>query len=92
MYRLPFVECLMFGALISATDPVTVLSIFQVMLHSSSVVSSTFMSPLASTILEYIMFIFVELKPCGNYWASGTVQVIKISSSDGNPSMAIPFC
>lgn len=31
IYRLPFVECLMFGALISATDPVTVLSIFQVM-------------------------------------------------------------
>lgn len=30
MYKLPFVECLMFGALISATDPVTVLSIFQV--------------------------------------------------------------
>lgn len=30
MYELPFVECLMFGALISATDPVTVLSIFQV--------------------------------------------------------------
>ncbi|KAF5742807.1 Na+/H+ antiporter 6 isoform 2 [Tripterygium wilfordii] len=29
MYRLPFFECLMFGALISATDPVTVLSIFQ---------------------------------------------------------------
>nr|WFD52750.1 NHX4 [Nitraria sibirica] len=29
MYRLPFLECLMFGALISATDPVTVLSIFQ---------------------------------------------------------------
>ncbi|KAJ3707435.1 hypothetical protein LUZ61_011140 [Rhynchospora tenuis] len=27
--RLPLVECLMFGALISATDPVTVLSIFQ---------------------------------------------------------------
>ncbi|KAM7279523.1 hypothetical protein ACFE04_006657 [Oxalis oulophora] len=29
MYELPFVECLMFGALISATDPVTVLGIFQ---------------------------------------------------------------
>ncbi|KAJ0681973.1 putative cation/H+ exchanger, cation/H+ exchanger, CPA1 family [Helianthus annuus] len=29
MYRLPLVECLMFGALISATDPVTVLSIFR---------------------------------------------------------------
>eukprot|EP00268_Persea_americana_P037042 TRINITY_DN3663_c0_g1_i1.p1 TRINITY_DN3663_c0_g1~~TRINITY_DN3663_c0_g1_i1.p1 ORF type:complete len:529 (-),score=66.59 TRINITY_DN3663_c0_g1_i1:501-2087(-) len=29
MYKLPFVECLTFGALISATDPVTVLSIFQ---------------------------------------------------------------
>ncbi|KAL0443093.1 UNVERIFIED_CONTAM: Sodium/hydrogen exchanger 6 [Sesamum latifolium] len=29
IYKLPFVECLMFGALISATDPVTVLSIFQ---------------------------------------------------------------
>ncbi|MED6131193.1 Sodium/hydrogen exchanger 6 [Stylosanthes scabra] len=29
VYGLPFVECLMFGALISATDPVTVLSIFQ---------------------------------------------------------------
>ncbi|XP_054777138.1 sodium/hydrogen exchanger 6-like [Prosopis cineraria] len=29
MYKLPFVECIMFGALISATDPVTVLSIFQ---------------------------------------------------------------
>ncbi|KAJ6800391.1 sodium/hydrogen exchanger 6-like [Iris pallida] len=28
-YKLPLVECLMFGALISATDPVTVLSIFQ---------------------------------------------------------------
>ncbi|KAG0498324.1 hypothetical protein HPP92_003015, partial [Vanilla planifolia] len=29
MYRLPLVECMMFGSLISATDPVTVLSIFQ---------------------------------------------------------------
>ncbi|KAM3274673.1 hypothetical protein ACQJBY_043605 [Aegilops geniculata] len=29
MYKLPLLECLMFGALISATDPVTVLSIFQ---------------------------------------------------------------
>nr|ASM90207.1 Na+/H+ exchanger 6 [Sesuvium portulacastrum] len=29
MYKLPFVECLMFGALISSTDPVTVLAIFQ---------------------------------------------------------------
>ncbi|KAL6656230.1 hypothetical protein ACP70R_007056 [Stipagrostis hirtigluma subsp. patula] len=29
IYRLPLVECMMFGALISATDPVTVLSIFQ---------------------------------------------------------------
>ncbi|KAL6546918.1 Sodium/hydrogen exchanger 6 [Orobanche minor] len=29
IYKLPFLECLMFGALISATDPVTVLSIFQ---------------------------------------------------------------
>uniref|UniRef100_J3NCT2 Cation/H+ exchanger transmembrane domain-containing protein n=1 Tax=Oryza brachyantha TaxID=4533 RepID=J3NCT2_ORYBR len=29
MCKLPFVECLMFGALISATDHVTVLSIFQ---------------------------------------------------------------
>ncbi|XP_065028372.1 sodium/hydrogen exchanger 6-like isoform X2 [Musa acuminata AAA Group] len=29
MYKLPLVECLMFGALVSATDPVTVLSIFQ---------------------------------------------------------------
>lgn len=37
MYRLPFVECLMFGALISATDPVTVLSIFQVISFSDSV-------------------------------------------------------
>ncbi|VAI18863.1 unnamed protein product [Triticum turgidum subsp. durum] len=27
--RLPLVECMMFGALVSATDPVTVLSIFQ---------------------------------------------------------------
>ncbi|XP_010539551.1 PREDICTED: sodium/hydrogen exchanger 6 isoform X2 [Tarenaya hassleriana] len=29
IYKLPLVECLMFGSLISATDPVTVLSIFQ---------------------------------------------------------------
>ncbi|GAB2275270.1 Sodium/hydrogen exchanger 6 [Dionaea muscipula] len=29
VYRLPFVECMMFGALISSTDPVTVLAIFQ---------------------------------------------------------------
>ncbi|XP_031476735.1 sodium/hydrogen exchanger 6-like [Nymphaea colorata] len=29
MYKLPFVESMMFGSLISATDPVTVLSIFQ---------------------------------------------------------------
>ncbi|KAL0906352.1 hypothetical protein M5K25_024840 [Dendrobium thyrsiflorum] len=29
MYRLPLIECMMFGSLISATDPVTVLSIFQ---------------------------------------------------------------
>ncbi|KAJ0799014.1 putative cation/H+ exchanger, cation/H+ exchanger, CPA1 family [Helianthus annuus] len=36
MYRLPLVECLMFGALISATDPVTVLFIFQVLLIGGS--------------------------------------------------------
>jgi hypothetical protein len=30
MYRLPFQESVMFGALISATDPVSVLAIFQV--------------------------------------------------------------
>lgn len=29
MFRLPFQECMMFGALISATDPVTILAIFQ---------------------------------------------------------------
>uniref|UniRef100_A0A0D9X9E3 Cation/H+ exchanger transmembrane domain-containing protein n=1 Tax=Leersia perrieri TaxID=77586 RepID=A0A0D9X9E3_9ORYZ len=29
VYRLPLVECMMFGALVSATDPVTILSIFQ---------------------------------------------------------------
>lgn len=29
MYRLPFLESLVFGAIISATDPVTVLAIFQ---------------------------------------------------------------
>ncbi|TVU05299.1 hypothetical protein EJB05_48457, partial [Eragrostis curvula] len=29
VYRLPLVECMMFGALVSATDPVTVLTIFQ---------------------------------------------------------------
>ncbi|EAZ09526.1 hypothetical protein OsI_31802 [Oryza sativa Indica Group] len=29
VYKLPLVECMMFGALVSATDPVTVLSIFQ---------------------------------------------------------------
>ncbi|XP_019199706.1 PREDICTED: sodium/hydrogen exchanger 6-like isoform X2 [Ipomoea nil] len=29
IYKLPFLECLKFGSLISATDPVTVLSIFQ---------------------------------------------------------------
>ncbi|KAK9676462.1 hypothetical protein RND81_11G078900 [Saponaria officinalis] len=29
MYRLPFIECMMFGALISSTDPITVLAIFQ---------------------------------------------------------------
>lgn len=36
MYKLPLVECLMFGALVSATDPVTVLSIFQVFYIFSS--------------------------------------------------------
>lgn len=29
VYRMPLVECMMFGVLVSATDPVTVLSIFQ---------------------------------------------------------------
>ncbi|XP_044960547.1 sodium/hydrogen exchanger 6-like [Hordeum vulgare subsp. vulgare] len=29
VYKMPLVECMMFGALVSATDPVTVLSIFQ---------------------------------------------------------------
>nr|ALR87234.1 antiporter NHX2 [Mesembryanthemum crystallinum] len=29
MYKLPLIECMMFGALISSTDPVTVLAIFQ---------------------------------------------------------------
>ncbi|XP_062191944.1 sodium/hydrogen exchanger 6-like isoform X3 [Phragmites australis] len=29
VYKLPLVECMMFGALVSATDPVTVLAIFQ---------------------------------------------------------------
>nr|CAB3457389.1 unnamed protein product [Digitaria exilis] len=35
IYRLPLVECMMFGALVSATDPVTVLSIFQVFATTS---------------------------------------------------------
>jgi sodium/hydrogen exchanger 8 len=35
IYKLPLVECMMFGALVSATDPVTVLSIFQVYAISS---------------------------------------------------------
>ena len=35
IYRLPLVECMMFGALVSATDPVTVLSIFQVFATAS---------------------------------------------------------
>jgi sodium/hydrogen exchanger 8 len=29
MYRLPFLESILFGALISATDPVSVLAVFQ---------------------------------------------------------------
>ncbi|KAM0901911.1 hypothetical protein ACQ4PT_019641 [Festuca glaucescens] len=29
VYRMPLIESMMFGALVSATDPVTVLSIFQ---------------------------------------------------------------
>uniref|UniRef100_A0A803LRW2 Sodium/hydrogen exchanger n=1 Tax=Chenopodium quinoa TaxID=63459 RepID=A0A803LRW2_CHEQI len=29
IYKLPFVECMMFGALITSTDPITVLAIFQ---------------------------------------------------------------
>jgi hypothetical protein len=31
MYRLPFLESILFGALISATDPVSVLAVFQVL-------------------------------------------------------------
>lgn len=33
MYRLPFHESIMYGALISATDPVSVLAIFQVLMN-----------------------------------------------------------
>lgn len=33
MYRLPFHESIMYGALISATDPVSVLAIFQVLIY-----------------------------------------------------------
>jgi len=36
MYRLPFQESIMYGALISATDPVSVLAIFQVLIYLSS--------------------------------------------------------
>ncbi|KAK6944615.1 Cation/H+ exchanger [Dillenia turbinata] len=49
MYRLPFVECLMFGALISATDPVTVLSIFQ-WLRSEATLKSFALIPSRVTI------------------------------------------
>lgn len=38
MYRLPFHESLMYGALISATDPVSVLAIFQVLFCCSTYV------------------------------------------------------
>lgn len=55
MYRLPFVECLMFGALISATDPVTVLSIFQVIL-CSTFVSNTIICQQVSILREEKIF------------------------------------
>jgi len=53
MYRLPFVECLMFGALISATDPVTVLSIFQVMSFTYCFNSSFSILPLLHAAYTY---------------------------------------
>ncbi|KAI0492404.1 hypothetical protein KFK09_026675 [Dendrobium nobile] len=40
MYRLPLIECMMFGSLISATDPVTVLSIFQMAISLYRTMSS----------------------------------------------------
>nr|CAJ26377.1 sodium hydrogen sha-1 [Brachypodium sylvaticum] len=58
IYRLPLVECMMFGALVSATDPVTVLSIFQV----SAI-------PLSTIILTFASSIIVELGTDVNLYA-----------------------
>lgn len=59
MYKLPFVECLMFGALISATDPVTVLSIFQVMFPTNRLFSSKFFNGFVSCLVAPVPKTFI---------------------------------
>jgi sodium/hydrogen exchanger 8 len=62
IYRLPLVECMMFGALVSATDPVTVLSIFQVYAISSYTNMCKFSYCFSK---EMIYILFVELQELG---------------------------
>ena len=68
MYKLPFVECLMFGSLISATDPVTVLSIFQVLPFADFLRDSLFSKQEMST-TSYYCIVLQELGSDVNLYA-----------------------
>ncbi|KAF2318136.1 hypothetical protein GH714_000599 [Hevea brasiliensis] len=82
MYRLPFVECLMFGALISATDPVTVLSIFQelgtdmnlyALVFGESVLND---APSKLGVLPFVLFPYFSYMLAEGLGLSGIVSIL----------------
>uniref|UniRef100_M4CHB8 Protein kinase domain-containing protein n=2 Tax=Brassica campestris TaxID=3711 RepID=M4CHB8_BRACM len=84
MYKLPFVECLMFGSLISATDPVTVLSIFQVLPFADFRRDSLFSEQEIST-ASYYCIVLQELGSDVNL----TMSLVRSQSAGQNFFMVI---
>ncbi|KAF3325934.1 sodium/hydrogen exchanger 6-like protein [Carex littledalei] len=71
MYKLPFVECLMFGALISATDPVTVLSIFQELGTDVNLYALVFGESVLNDAVRVILFYFLTMSSVRSNSSSG---------------------
>lgn len=85
MYNLPFLDSLIFGSIISATDPVSVLAVFQVILAHSDCRSPWFWKML------FAKELFVDIILLLNYMALVFVKFLTEYESSENVSFHFPW-